>query len=397
MKNSLTQELIQKEDWKQKNSISLIASENITSQNVRNALSTVLTNKYTEGYPKARYYTGCEYVDEIETHCIDLVKKIFNVSWANVQPHSGSQANQAVFFALLNPGDVILSLDLKSGGHLTHGARVSSTFQNYKIVHYYVDENGKIDMQEVEKLAQEHKPKMIIAGASAYPFKMDFKKFRKIADLNNSYLLADIAHIAGLVASKVFENPAEHAHVLTSTTHKTLRGPRGGIVFSNDIEIGKKIDKALFPGVQGGPMMNTIAAKAVAFEEILQDASFQEYGKQVLKNTKILAQTFMNNGASVLGNSAENHLLVLNTKSIGIAGKEAEQLLEKANVYVSANAFPGDSWKDPSGLRIGTPYITTLGMKETEVQLFGQEIINALKTKNIENLKNFVINYLKRK
>ena len=391
--SEIINKLLQQEEEKQSQTISLIASENITSKNVRKALSSVLTNKYAEGYPGKRYYTGCEFADKIELYCIELVKKIFNANWANVQPHSGSQANQAVFFALLNPGDTILSLSLEEGGHLTHGAKVSSISQQYNIINYHVDANGFIDMNNVEFLAKKYKPKLIITGASAYPRNWDWKKFREIADLNDSYLLADIAHIAGLIAGKTSENPIKYAHVLTSTTHKTLRGPRGGVIFSNSIELGKKIDKALFPGIQGGPLMNTIAAKAIAFEEVLTP-EFELYAQNVLKNAQILANTLLNNHARLITSGTDNHLMILDCRSFELSATEAENLLKTAGIFVSASALPGESWLKPSALRIGTPYITTLGI--TDITEFAQLFTNTLKIKNADNLRTYVQNNTKK-
>ena len=382
-----TKDLLKEEEKRALNSISLIASENIASKDVRMALSSILTNKYAEGYPNKRYYSGCEVADKIELHCIDLVKKIFDASWANVQPHSGSQANQAVFFALLQPGDTILSLSLKAGGHLTHGASVSSVHQNYKIVHYTLDETGLINMDEVKKLAIEHKPKMIITGASGYPGVFDWKKFKEIADLNNSYLLADIAHIAGLIAGGEHENPIAYCDVMTSTTHKTLRGPRGGIIISNNLELGKKIDKALFPGIQGGPLMHAIAAKAIAFEEILQP-EFKTYIKKVMENAQILANTIIKAGGKLISNGTKNHLMILDCRSFEMDAKTTEKLLLEANLSISTCALIDDtSWITPNGIRFGTPYISNF---EFDMQEFSNKFVECLKSKDATVLKKFV-------
>lgn len=380
--------ILKNEEIRQSESISLIASENITSKEVRTALSSVLTNKYAEGYPGKRYYSGCENADEVENLCIDLVKQIFKAEWANVQPHSGSQANAAVFFALLNPGDTILSLSLEAGGHLTHGAKVSSVSTFYNIVHYTINENGLIDMEEVAILAKKHKPKLIITGASAYPGLWDWKRFSEIAKINNSYLLADIAHIAGLIAGGVDENPIEYVDVMTSTTHKTLRGPRGGIIISKSKELGEKIDKAIFPATQGGPIMNTIAAKAVAFAEIL-DPSFKVYAQNVKDNAKILANTLISEGGKLITNGTENHLMILDVRSFDLNAKEAEKLLMEANILVSPSALIGESWTSPNGLRLGTPYITTLGI--TDIKEFANLFTQTLKTKQSAALKEYTI------
>lgn len=403
MKNRIF-EILNNEIERQKNTISLIASENITSKDVRKAAESELTNKYAEGYPGRRYYSGCQFADEVENVAIDLLKKIFNAKWANVQPHSGSQANQAVFFALLNPGDTILSLSLESGGHLTHGAKVSSVSSTYKIVHYTIDENGYIDMVQVERLAKEHKPQMIITGASAYPRAWDWKRFSEIAKEVGAYLLADVAHTSGLIAGGVHENPIEYVDIMTSTTHKILRGPRGGIIFSKNEELGKKIDKALFPGVQGGPLMHIIAAKAMAFAEILgQDEKeivpsatnaysgleYKNYAQNVLDNAQILANTIIRSGGKLVTDGTDNHLMIVDCKSFNLDGKGAQELLEKANIWLSVSALVSDtSWIKPSGIRIGTPYITTLGIEN--MQEFSDLFVDCLATKKHESLLSYV-------
>lgn len=385
------QNILKAEESRQLNTISLIASENIASLPVRAALSSVLTNKYAEGYPGRRYYAGCEHADEIEIYAIELVKKIFNCKWANVQPHSGSQANQAVFLALLNPGDTILSLSLEAGGHLTHGAKVSATSRFYNIVHYSLDSNGIIDMQQVEELARKHKPKLIITGASGYPRLFDWPRFRKIANEVGAYLMADIAHTAGLVAGGAHVNPVEFVDIITSTTHKTLRGPRGGIILSNNEELGAKIDRALFPGVQGGPLMNIIAAKAVAFEENLQP-EFKTYAADVLKNAQILAKALQAVGGKLVTDGTDNHLMILDCRSFQLDGKSAEKLLCEANVLISVSALLDDtSWIKPSGIRLGTPYITTLGVNENEMHEFCKLFVDCLQTKNATKLKEHVV------
>ncbi len=389
MANNKVFEIIEREVARQSNSISLIASENITSKNVRIANASVFTNKYAEGYPNARYYSGCEFADEVESLCIDLVKEIFECKWANVQSHSGSQANTAVYFGLLNPGDTILSLSLESGGHLTHGAKVSSSSTFYNIVHYSVDENGIIDMNSVAELAKTHKPKLIITGASAYPRNWDWKAFQTIAKSCNAYLLADIAHIAGLIAGKAIENPMPYVDIMTSTTHKTLRGPRGGIIMSNNLDIGKLVDRAIFPGTQGGPIVNTIAAKAIGFSENLTP-EFQEYSKNVMKNAQILAREILNAGGKLTTGGTDNHLMILDCKSFGMDAKETEKLLLEANILLSVSALMGESWRTPSGVRLGTPYITTLGL--SDITDFAKLFVEALQTKKIETLKDYTIN-----
>lgn len=398
---SIAQKILQKEIEKQKSTISLIASENLTSKNVREALSSVFTNKYAEGYPGHRYYSGCEFADEIEQHAINLVKKIFGAEWANVQPHSGSQANQAVFFALLNQEvgkqDTILSLSLEAGGHLTHGAKVSSSGKYNKIVHYTLNKEGLIDMKEVESLAKEHKPKMIIAGGSAYARNWDWKRFREIADMVGAYLFVDMAHIAGLVASDECENPVKYAHVVTSTTHKTLRGPRGGIILSqygkNASEenakykdLGSKIDKALFPGIQGGPLMNNVAAKAISFEEILT-AEYKNYMKNVLLNSKKLAEKLIAKGGELVSGGTDNHLLILDCRSFGMNAQECETLLKEGGVYLSKSALIGDSWREPNAVRLGTAYISNL---IDDISEFADCLVETLVTKDALLLKNKV-------
>ena len=381
-------QILENEEKRQLSSISLIASENITSKAVRNACSSVLTNKYAEGYPNNRYYSGCEYADAIELLCIELVKKIFKCKFANVQPHSGSQANQAAFYALLEPGDTILSLSLKAGGHLTHGAPVSSISKTYKIVNYSLN-NGVIDMNEVAAIAKQYKPRLIITGASAYTRNWDWKAFKKIANENNAYLMADIAHIAGLIAGNAHESPVEYADIITSTTHKTLRGTRGGIILWNDENLTDKINKAIFPAVQGGPLMHIIAAKAAGFAENL-DPSFAEYAQNVINNAKILEKRIKAANGRLISNGTDNHLMIMDCQSFQMNAKETEQLLKDANVFVSVSALLEDtSWKNPNGIRIGTPYITTLGV--TDITEFAELFVKTLTTKNPTDLKKYVI------
>ncbi|SEM32972.1 glycine hydroxymethyltransferase [Luteibacter sp. UNCMF331Sha3.1] len=355
---------------RQEDHVELIASENYASPRVMEAQGSVLTNKYAEGYPGKRYYGGCEYVDVAEKLAIDRLKKLFGADYANVQPHSGSQANQAVYFALLQPGDTILGMSLAHGGHLTHGAKVNMSGKLFNAVQYGIDpDTGLVDYDEIEKLAVEHKPKMIVAGFSAYSQVLDWAKFRAIADKVGAYLFVDMAHVAGLVAAGVYPNPVPHAHVVTSTTHKTLRGPRGGIIVAKGIgeELEKKLQSIVFPGIQGGPLMHVIAAKAVAFKEALEPA-FTEYQKQVVKNAKAMAETLIARGYKVVSGGTENHLMLIDLIGRDVTGKDAEAALGKAHITVNKNAVPNDP-RSPfvtSGLRIGTPAITTRGYTEAD-------------------------------
>ncbi|GGA08787.1 serine hydroxymethyltransferase [Dyella caseinilytica] len=355
---------------RQEDHVELIASENYASPRVLEAQGSVLTNKYAEGYPGKRYYGGCEYVDVAERLAIERLKQLFGATYANVQPHSGSQANQAVYFALLNPGDTILGMSLAHGGHLTHGAKVNISGKLLNAVQYGVNEQGLVDYDEVERLAVEHKPKMIVAGFSAYSQVMDWARFRAIADKVGAYLFVDMAHVAGLIAAGVYPNPVPHAHVVTSTTHKTLRGPRGGFVIAKDAgeEIEKKLQSIVFPGIQGGPLMHVIAAKAVAFKEALEP-SFKEYQAQVVKNAKAMAKTLIERGYKVVSGGTENHLMLIDLIGREVTGKDAEAALGKAHITVNKNAVPNDP-RSPfitSGLRVGTPAITTRGYKEADV------------------------------
>lgn len=369
-----------KELERQRKNIELIASENIVSPAVMAAMGSFFTNKYAEGYPEKRYYGGCEYVDIAENLAIERVKKLYNVNYANVQTHSGSQANTAVYFALLQPGDTILGMSLAHGGHLTHGSKVNLSGKWFNVVSYGVNkETQKIDYDEVKKIALETQPKIIVAGASAYPREIDFKKFREIADEVGAYLMVDMAHIAGLVAAGLHNSPIPYAHVVTSTTHKTLRGPRGGLILSNDEEIAKKINKAVFPGIQGGPLMHVIAAKAVAFKEAL-DPSFIEYQKQVINNAKTLEKRLKERGIKLVSDGTDNHLLLLDLTDTNVTGKELEFLLDKARITVNKNAIPFDQQKPTitSGIRIGTPSVTTRGMKEKEMEIIADSIADII-------------------
>ena len=390
-KDILIYESIEKERIRQEENIELIASENYVSEDVLEAVGSILTNKYAEGYPSRRYYGGCENVDDVENIAIDRCKKLFNVKYANVQPHSGSQANMAAYRSVLNYGDSVLGMSLDHGGHLTHGHKLSFSGQDYRFYAYHVDlETGMIDYDELEKTAMEVKPKLIVAGASAYPRKIDFKKFREIADKVGAYLMVDMAHIAGLVATGFHENPCEYAHIVTSTTHKTLRGTRGGIILTNDDELIKKINRNTFPGVQGGPLMHVIAGKAVAFKEALEP-ELKEYCHQIIKNAKTLEVELKKYGFSLVTGSTDNHLLLIDTyTSKGVTGKECEALLDRVGITVNKNSIPNDTLPPmvSSGIRIGTPAITTRGMKESEMILIAEFINEALVNKNDEEKLN---------
>ncbi len=358
---------------RQQNHIELIASENIVSKAVLDAQGSIMTNKYAEGYPSKRYYGGCEFVDKAEDLAIERVKKLFNSKYANVQPHSGAQANGAVYLALLNPGDTILGMSLNSGGHLTHGAKVSLSGKWLNSFHYEVDkENGLINYNEVEIIAKQHKPRLIIAGGSAYSRIIDFKKFREIANKVNAYLMVDMAHFAGLVAGKVYPNPIEHADIVTSTTHKVLRGGRGGIILTSREDLIKKINSAVFPGYQGGPLMHIIAAKAVCFQEALQD-SFKIYIKSVIENAKVLSETLINNGFKIFSGGTDTHLMLVDLRPFNVTGKDAESSLERANITCNKNGIPFDTEKMTitSGIRLGTQAATTRGFGVNEFRKVG--------------------------
>lgn len=380
---------IRSESYRQQNCIELIASENFVSKAVLEAQGSIMTNKYAEGYPRKRYYSGCEYVDIAEELAIARLQKLFNVEYVNVQPHSGSQANQAVFLSLLNPGDSILGMSLDSGGHLTHGAGPNLSGKWFTAHHYGVDKDSfLINYDEVKKIALEVRPKLIIAGYSAYPRSLDFAKFREIADLVGAYLMADIAHIAGLVATGAHPSPFPHAHVVTSTTHKTLRGPRGGIIMTNDPEISKKINSALFPGLQGGPLMHVIAAKAVAFKEALKN-DFKEYINQVITNARILAKTLHDRGYECLTGGTDNHMIILDLRPHNISGKDAALSLDRAGITCNKNSVPFDNTSPfiTSGIRLGTPACTTRGFKEEEFIIVGNliaDILDGLKMHSID-------------
>lgn len=380
---------------RQNQNIELIASENYVSEDVLKIQGSILTNKYAEGYPNHRYYGGCKNVDNIELLAINYACKLFNSRFANVQPHSGSSANMAVYRSLLNKGDKVLGMNLNHGGHLTHGSKVSFSGTDYEFVDYKVNyETGLIDYDEVEKIALLEKPKLIIAGGSAYSRIIDFEKFRKIADKVGAYLMVDMAHIAGLVAAGLHPNPVKYADVVTSTTHKTLRGPRGGIILTNDEGLIKKINKAVFPGIQGGPLMHVIGAKAQCFSEALKD-EFKDYQKQVIKNIKVLSNVLMNNGFKIVSNGTDNHLILVDVTSVGLTGLEAEEMLDKINITVNKNMIPYDKLKPSitSGIRIGSPAMTTRGFKELEFKIIGDIISKCLKKEeSIEKLKQEVLN-----
>ncbi|PID65252.1 MAG: serine hydroxymethyltransferase [Gammaproteobacteria bacterium] len=361
---------INEEITRQEQHIELIASENYTSPRVMAAQGSALTNKYAEGYPGKRYYGGCEYVDIVENLAIERVKELFSADYANVQPHSGSQANAAVYLALLQPGDTVLGMSLAHGGHLTHGSPVNFSGRTYHIVDYGIDENGFIDYDEVEAQAVKHQPKMIIAGFSAYSQVLDFKRFREIADKVGAYLFVDMAHVAGLIAAGLYPNPVPFADVVTSTTHKTLRGPRGGIILARaNAEIEKKLNSAVFPGTQGGPLMHVIAAKAVAFQEAL-GSDFKDYQKQVLANAKVMAETFIERGINIVSGGTENHLMLVDLIEKGVTGKAVDAALGQAYITVNKNSVPNDPQSPfvTSGIRVGTPAITTRGFKEAETR-----------------------------
>lgn len=366
---------IEKELGRERNKIELIASENFVSESVMEAMGSYMTNKYAEGYPGHRYYGGCEYVDVAEDLARERVKKLFGAEYANVQPHSGAQANMAVYFAVLQPGDTVLGMNLAHGGHLTHGSKVNSSGKLYNFIPYGVDEEtGRINYDELERIAIENKPKLILAGASAYPREIDFKRIREIADKTNSIFMVDMAHIAGLVAAGLHQNPVEYADIVTSTTHKTLRGPRGGLILCKE-EYGKAIDKALFPGTQGGPLMHVIAAKAVCFGEALKP-EFKEYQKQIVKNAKVLSEELLKLGFNLVSKGTDNHLILIDLRNKGITGKELEEKLDDVGITVNKNAVPFDTEKPmiTSGIRIGTPAVTTRGFKEKDMIKIAQLI-----------------------
>ena len=377
-------EIVEAELARQTNHLEMIASENFTSPAVMQAMGSVFTNKYAEGYPYKRYYGGCEQADKVEQLAIDRACKIFGCKYANVQPHSGSQANGAVYAALLKAGDKILGMDLSHGGHLTHGSKPSFSGQNYSAFYYGVELDGRINYDKVQEIAKIVQPKIIVCGASAYAREIDFKRFREIADSVNAILFADIAHIAGLVAAGEHQSPFPHAHVVTTTTHKTLRGPRGGMIMTDDEEIAKKINSAIFPGLQGGPLVHVIAAKAVAFKEIL-DPKWKDYAKQVKANAKVLGEVLVSRGYDIVSGGTDNHLVLVSFLNKPFSGKDADAALGDAGITVNKNTVPGET-RSPfvtSGIRIGSPALTARGMKEKEFEYIANKICDVLD--NIED------------
>ena len=375
---------IENEGVRQQNNLELIASENIVSKGVLAAQGSILTNKYAEGYPNKRYYGGCEFVDVVETLAIERAKELFGAKFANVQPHSGSQANTAAYLALIEPGDTVLGMDLSAGGHLTHGSPVNFSGKTYHFIGYGVDPTTEvIDYDVVRILAREHQPKLIVAGSSAYSRIIDFAKFREIADEVGAKLMVDMAHIAGLVAAGLHPNPVPYADIVTTTTHKTLRGPRGGMILTNDEELAKKVYSAIFPGIQGGPLEHVIAGKAVAFKEAL-DPSFKEYAQQVVKNAKVMVDVFNNEPkARLVSGDTDNHLLLMEVTGFGLNGKEAEHLLDSVNITVNKNSIPFETLSPfkTSGIRIGTPAITSRGFKEEDAAKVAELIVKVLSNK----------------
>lgn len=396
--DKILEEALRKERERQENNIELIASENYVSNDILKLQGSILTNKYAEGYPGKRYYGGCEYIDIFESQAINYAKELFGALYANVQPHSGSSANMAVYRALLNHGDKVMGMSLSNGGHLTHGHKMSFSGKDYEIVDYDIDpETEEINYDEIERRVLEEKPKMVIAGASAYSRTIDFKRFREICDKVGAYLMVDMAHIAGLVAANLHPSPVPYAHVVTSTTHKTLRGPRGGLILTNDPEIAKKIDKTIFPGIQGGPLMHVIAAKAECFYEALQP-EFKTYQENVLKNIKVLAETLSNEGFRIISGGTDNHLILVDVKSgCGLTGKDAQNLLDRIHITTNKNTIPGET-ESPmvtSGLRLGSPAMTTRGFTESDFEQVGHIIATALKNSDneeiLENLEKEVL------
>lgn len=385
---------IQQENDRQQSHLELIASENIVSKAVMAAMGSQLTNKYAEGYPGKRYYGGCEYVDIVETLAIDRAKELFGCTYANVQPHSGAQANMAVFFALVKPGDTVMGMSLDAGGHLTHGSKVNMSGTYFNIVPYGVNDDGFIDYDEVLKIAKECQPKLIVAGASAYPRAIDFKKFREIADEVGAYLMVDMAHIAGLVAGGYHMSPIPYAHVTTTTTHKTLRGPRGGLILSSEeFATEHKLNKSVFPGIQGGPLMHVVAAKAVCFKEALAP-SFKEYAKNIKENASAFANSLTSRGFDLVSGGTDNHLMLVDLRSKNITGKEFEIALDAANITCNKNAIPNDPQKPgiTSGVRLGTPAVTTRGLNAQDMDLVAEamEIIASDPVGNQEKAKEIV-------
>ena len=382
------QKAIDMELSRQRNKLEMIASENIVSSAVMQAQGSILTNKYAEGYPGKRYYGGCEYVDIVEQLAIDRAKELFGAQYANVQPHSGAQANTAVFFALLNPGDTVLGMNLTDGGHLTHGSPVNISGKYFKIVPYGVDkETERIDYDELEKLAKQHKPKLIIGGASAYSRIIDFARMAQIAKTVGAYFMVDMAHIAGLVAAGLHPNPVPYADVVTTTTHKTLRGPRGGLILCKDAEFGKQFNKAIFPGIQGGPLMHIVAAKAVAFKEALSE-DFKTYQQQVVKNAAALADELMQKGFRIVSGGTDNHLMLVDLCSKNITGKEAQNLLDDIGITANKNTIPFEPLSPfvTSGIRLGTPALTTRGLKEADIRQVADIIAEVIEKRDDETV-----------
>ena len=381
-------ELIQSESKRQELGLELIASENYCSKAVMQAQGSILTNKYAEGYPGKRYYNGCEVIDEIEALAISRLNQIFGSKFSNVQPHSGSSANMAVYFSLLSSGDKILGMDLSQGGHLTHGSSVNFSGKLFSTSFYGVDENTEmLDYDKIRDVAINERPKLIIAGASSYPRSIDFKKFREIADEVGAYLMVDMAHIAGLIAAGLHLNPVGYADIVTSTTHKTLRGPRGGIILTNNEEIAKKINSSVFPGMQGGPLEHVIAAKAVAFKEALTE-DFRQYQQQVITNAKVLAQELMNHGVGIVSGGTDNHIVLIKTDTVDMSGKQASDCLETVGITCNKNMVPGDK-RSPfvtSGVRLGTPALTTRGFKDAEMKEVARLIVSCLRNANSSDI-----------
>lgn len=401
--DKILKEALEKEKTRQENNIELIASENYVSKDILELDGSILTNKYAEGYPYHRYYGGCEYIDIFEEKAIEYACKLFKCKYANVQPHSGSSANLAVYRALLNPNDKVMGMNLSHGGHLTHGSKVNFSGIDYEIISYDVDKTtGLIDYEKLREIAKLQKPKMIIAGASAYSRTIDFKKFKEIAEEVGAYLMVDMAHIAGLVATDLHPSPIEYADVVTSTTHKTLRGPRGGIILTNNEEIIKKINKTIFPGIQGGPLMHIIAAKAQCFYEAMQE-DFKDYQERVLKNAKSLCNSLLEEGFEIISNGTDNHLMLIDVKkSANITGDIAEKLLDSINITVNKNTIPNETEKPSvtSGIRLGTPAMTTRGLNEEDFDLIGKIIASTLKNPNDKDIiaknKELVANITKK-
>ena len=386
---------IKKEEERQSNNIELIASENFVSESVLEAVGSILTNKYAEGYPNKRYYGGCINIDEVETIAIERAKKLFGAEHANVQPHSGSSANMAVYMTVLKPGDTVLGMDLSNGGHLTHGSKVNFSGTLYNFMSYGVDENGYIDYKDVEEKALEFKPKLIVAGASAYPRKIDFAKFREIADKTNTLLMVDMAHIAGLVCTGEHESPVPYADFVTSTTHKTLRGPRSGLILCKE-KYAKALDKTIFPGIQGGPLEHVIAGKAVCFKEAMSD-EFKTYAKQIVKNAKALSEELVKRGFNLISGGTDNHLMLVDLRNKGITGKDATERLDSVGITVNKNAVPNDPERPTvtSGIRIGTAAVTTKGLKEKDMIELAEAISLTLSEDKSEEKLEQAINIVK--